>query len=47
MKKMEKNHELSEDELSVELDEISNLTEGHTSKVDEILATKEKEVLEI
>jgi ribosome recycling factor len=47
LKKMEKNHELSEDELSVELEETNNLTEGHISKVDEILAAKEKEVLEI
>ena len=47
LKKLEKSHELSEDELSVELDEINNLTEGHTAKVDEILALKEKEVLEI
>ena len=47
LKRMEKNHELSEDELSVELEDINNLTEGHTSKVDEILSAKEKEVLEI
>ena len=33
--------------LSVELDEINSLTEGHTEKVDEILTAKEKEVLEI
>lgn len=47
LKKLEKNHELSEDELSVELDEIKNLTDGHTTKIDEILSSKEKEVLEI
>jgi len=47
LKKMEKNNELSEDELSVELDEVSELTEGHTAKIEEILTAKEKEVLEI
>ncbi len=47
LKKMEKNHELSEDELSVELDEIKNTTENHVSKIDEVLVEKEKELLEI
>ena len=47
LKKMEKNHELSEDELSVELDEIKNITDNHVAKIDEVLAEKEKELLEI
>ncbi|KAA3613262.1 MAG: ribosome recycling factor [Calditrichaeota bacterium] len=47
LKKMEKNHELSEDELSVELDEIKDITEGHVKKIEEVLAEKEKELLEI
>ncbi len=47
LKKMEKNHELSEDELSVELDVIKDLTENHTNKIDEVLVEKEKELLEI
>jgi ribosome recycling factor len=47
LKKMEKNHELSEDELSVELDEIKLLTEDHITKIDEVLLEKEKELLEI
>jgi len=37
LKKLEKNHELSEDELSVELEEIQNLTDDHTKQVDEII----------
>ena len=47
LKKLEKSNELSEDELSVELDEIQKLTDGHTAKIDEILSSKEKEVMEI
>lgn len=47
LKKMEKNHELSEDELSVELDDVKSLTDGHVSKIDDIASAKEKELLEI
>lgn len=47
LKKMEKNHELSEDELSVELDGIKDITENHISKIEGVLIDKEKELLEI
>jgi ribosome recycling factor len=47
LKKMEKNHEISEDELSVELDTIQELTDEHIKKIDEVLEKKEKEVLEV
>jgi ribosome recycling factor len=47
LKKMEKNNELSEDELSVELDEVNNITDKHISKIDEITTFKEKELIEI
>lgn len=47
LKKLQKNHELSEDELSVELDEVNTLTENHISRIDEISAVKEKELIEI
>lgn len=47
LKKLEKNNELSEDELSVELEEIQNYTDEHTKQVDEIMQSKENEVLEI
>jgi len=47
LKKMEKNHELSEDELSVELEEIQKITDEHIQKIEEIKQTKEKDVLEI
>lgn len=47
LKKLEKANELSEDELSVELDEVQKLTEDHTAKVDVVVVEKEKEVMEI
>lgn len=47
LKKLEKNHDLSEDELSVELEEIQNYTDEHTKRVDEIMQNKEKEVMEV
>lgn len=47
LKKMEKNHEISEDELSVELDTIQDATDKHIKSIDEILDKKEKEVLEV
>ena len=47
LKKMEKNNEISEDELSVELDIVQELTDEHVKKIDEILEKKEKEVLEV
>jgi len=47
LKKLEKNHELSEDELSVELEEIQNSTDEHIKRVDEVMQNKEKEVMEV
>ena len=47
LKKMEKNNDISEDELSVELDTVQELTDEHVKKIDEILEKKEKEVLEV
>jgi ribosome recycling factor len=47
LKKMQKNHDLSEDELSVILDEIQELTNKHIKEIDEILENKEIEILEV
>ncbi len=47
LKKLEKNNDISEDELSVELDKIQEITDEHIKEVDEVLSSKEKEVLEI
>jgi ribosome recycling factor len=47
LKKLQKNHEISEDELSIELDETQETTNQYIKEIDEILARKEKEVLEV
>ena len=47
LKKMEKDHQISEDELSVELDTVQEITDAGVKNIDEILAAKEKEVLEV
>ena len=47
LKKLEKDHEISEDELHNRLDEAQELTDGHISRIDEIMQAKEKEVLEV
>ncbi len=47
LKKKEKDKEIREDELKRFLDEIQKLTDDHVKKVDDILATKEKEILEV
>lgn len=46
LKKMEKNHEISEDEKSVGEEEIDKLTKEFIKKIDDLLAVKEKEILE-
>ncbi|MFA5516970.1 MAG: ribosome recycling factor [Desulfuromonadales bacterium] len=47
MKKMEKNKEISEDELKRGEKEIQDLTDLYIKKTDEVVAGKEKEVMEI
>jgi ribosome recycling factor len=47
LKKMQKDHEISEDELSVVLDETQEMTDKHIKEIDEILEHKEKEILEV
>jgi ribosome recycling factor len=47
LKKLEKNHELSEDELHKWQGEIQALTDSHVKKVDESFQTKEKEILQV
>ncbi len=46
LKKAEKNKQISEDDLFKYEHEIQRLTENYMTKVDEILATKEKEIME-
>ncbi|ALC16112.1 ribosome recycling factor [Desulfuromonas soudanensis] len=47
LKKLEKDKEISEDELKRGEKEIQDLTDGFVKKTDEVMAVKEKEVMEI
>ncbi len=47
LKKMEKNKEISEDQLKKDLDEVQKITDDHIKKVDKILETKENEIMEV
>jgi len=47
LKKMEKDGDISEDELNRWQTEVQNLTDSHIKKVDETLAVKEKEIMQV
>ena len=47
VKKLEKSHDIGEDEMHSNQDEIQKLTDGYVKQVEEVLSAKEKEVLEI
>ncbi len=47
LKKMEKAKEISEDEMRRGMDEVQKLTDAYIGKVAEVLAAKEKEILEV
>jgi ribosome recycling factor len=47
LKKLQKDHEMSEDELSIELDDTQEMTDKHIKEIDELLEKKEKEILEV
>lgn len=47
LKKLEKEKHLSEDEVKRSQEEIQKLTDSYIAKVDEILAHKEKEIMEV
>jgi len=47
LKRMEKDGELSQDEQRVWHDEIQAITDKHISAVDELLATKEQEIMQV
>lgn len=47
VKKLEKNHEISEDEQVRLANEIQKATDATISEVDQLLATKEKEILTV
>jgi ribosome recycling factor len=47
LKKMEKDHKISEDEHRRHSEEVQKLTDDHIRKVDDALAQKEKEILQV
>lgn len=47
LKKLEKNHEISEDQYHTAVDEIQELTDKHIQSIDDLLKAKEKEVMEV
>jgi ribosome recycling factor len=47
LKKLEKNHEMSEDDQKRHADEVQKATDGIIAEIDQLLAAKEKEVLTV
>lgn len=47
LKKLNKDKELSDDEMKKSLDEVQKLTDSYITKVDETLAHKESEIMEV
>lgn len=47
LRQMEKDHEMSEDEHHLWSDEVQQLTDAHVKIIDEALATKETEILQV
>src|ERR1700754_4908561 len=47
LKKLEKNHEMSEDDQKRHADEVQKATDGIITEIDQLLATKEKEILTV
>lgn len=47
VKKLEKEHKISEDEMYADIDKIQELTDKYIEKVDEDLKEKEEEIMEV
>ncbi len=47
LKKMQKNNELTEDDLKRAEDKVQKMTDSHVKQVDEMIAKKEAEILEV
>jgi ribosome recycling factor len=47
LKKLEKEHKISQDDHKRGSDEIQKTTDGHVKKIDEALAAKEKEIMTV
>ncbi len=47
VKKLEKEHKISEDEMYADIEKIQELTDKYIEKVDELLKNKEEEIMEV
>ncbi len=47
LKALQKNSKITEDDRDDSLDEVQKLTDGHVKKMDDMLSTKEAEVMEV
>lgn len=47
IKRLEDAHEISEDEARRQLDEVQRLTDEYVAKIDELMAAKEAEIMEV
>lgn len=47
IKQRKDDHEISEDDARREMDEVQKLTDAHIKKIDDLLAHKEEEVMEV
>ncbi|MFQ5649912.1 MAG: ribosome recycling factor [bacterium] len=47
LKKAEKSHEISEDQYHTAIDEMQKLTDKYVNQIDELLKSKEEEVMEV
>lgn len=47
LKKLEKDHSISEDQMHGRQEDVQKLTDDYISKIDEVVAAKEKEIMEI
>ena len=47
IKKLEKEHKISQDDLKRGTDEIQKTTDGHIKQIDDLLAAKEKEIMHV
>ena len=47
LKRSEKDHQISQDDLKRAEEEVQKLTDGHVHKIDELLKRKEQEIMEV
>ncbi len=47
LKRMEKDHEISQDQHHRDADELQKLTDGHIKQIDDLLASKEQDIMQV